>query len=200
MSRPREFEPAEVLDRALIAFWRLGYDACSISQLVKATGLQRQSLYNGFGDKDALFLAVLERYAQHSAAELTQLDRSDATLADVRAYMERVLAIQTSRGCGACLLVRTAFGPKIREPRVRKAVTAGAQAVRECFVRVVERALLSGELPKGTEAESCAAYLYAVLNGLAALTRTGGNEHQVAEVLSHTFHSLTRVRGARSAR
>lgn len=197
MSRPREFEEAEVLDRALVAFWRLGYDACSIGQLVKSTGLQRQSLYNTFGDKDALFLAVLKRYEQHSAAELAQLDRPDATLADVRAYMERVLAIQASRGCGACLLVRTAFGPQIREPRVRKAVTAGAQAVRECFVRVVERAVLSGDLPKDTEPESCAAYLYTVLNGLAALTRTGGNTHQVEEVLSHTFRSLERPGRAR---
>jgi TetR/AcrR family transcriptional repressor of nem operon len=197
MSRPREFEEAEVLDRALVAFWRLGYDACSIGQLVKSTGLQRQSLYNSFGDKGALFLAVLKRYEQHSAAELAQLDRPDATLADVRAYMERVLAIQAARGCGACLLVRTAFGPQIREPRVRKAVTAGAQAVRECFVRVVERAVLSGELPKDTDPESCAAYLYTVLNGLAALTRTGGNAHQVAEVLSHTFRSLRRARRAR---
>lgn len=194
MSRPREFEEAEVLDRALAAFWRLGYDACSIDQLVKATGLQRQSLYNTFGDKDALFLAVLKRYEQHSAAELSQLDRADASLADVRAYMERVLAIQAARGCGACLLVRTAFGPQIRDPPVRKAVTAGARAVRECFVRVVERGALAGELPKGTDPESCAAYLYAVLNGLSALTRTGGSADQVAEVLSHTFRSLKRAR------
>jgi TetR/AcrR family transcriptional repressor of nem operon len=197
MSRPRQFEEAEVLDRALGAFWRLGYDACSIGQLVKSTGLQRQSLYNSFGDKDALFLAVLKRYQQHSAAELAQLDRPDATLADVRAYMERVLAIQASRGCGACLLVRTAFGPQIREPRVRKAVTAGAQAVRECFVRVVERGVSSGELPKHTDPESCAAYLYTVLNGLAALMRTGGEPHQAAEVLSQTFRGLTRARRTR---
>jgi TetR/AcrR family transcriptional repressor of nem operon len=197
MSRPREFEEAEVLDLALAAFWRLGYEACSISELVKSTGLQRQSLYNSFGDKDALFLAVLKRYQQHSAAELAQLDRPDITLADLRAYMERVLAIQAARGCGACLLVRTAFGPQVREPRVRKAVTAGARAVRECFVRVVERAVRSGELPKDTEPESCAAYLYAVLNGLAALTRTGGEAHQAADVLDQTFRGLTHARSSR---
>jgi TetR/AcrR family transcriptional repressor of nem operon len=192
MSRPREFQEEEVLDRALLAFWRLGYDACSIGHLVKATGLQRQSLYNGFGDKDGLFLAVLARYQQHSAAELAQLDLPEAKLSDVRGYMERVLAIQASRGCGACLLVRTAFGPQIREPRVRKAVTAGAQAVRACFVRVLERAVLAGELPKGTDAEQCAAYLYTVLNGLAALTKTGGSAEHVAAVLRHTFSSIAR--------
>jgi TetR/AcrR family transcriptional regulator, transcriptional repressor for nem operon len=197
MNRPREFQEEEVLDRALMAFWRLGYDACSIGHLVKSTGLQRQSLYNGFGDKDALFLAVLKRYEQHSAAELSQLDRPETKLSDLRAYMERVLVIQASRGCGACLLVRTAFGPQIREPRVRKAVTAGAEAVRACFVRVIERAVLSGELPRDTDPEQCAAYLYTVLNGLAALTKTGGSAEQVSAVLTHTFSSIVRARSKR---
>ena len=194
MSRPREFEEEQVLDRALSAFWRLGYDACSIGHLVKSTGLQRQSLYNGFGDKDGLFLAVLARYEQHSTAELAELERADAPLPALRAYMERVLAIQATRGCGACLLVRTAFGPQIREPRVRKAVTAGAQAVRSCFVRVIERARLSAELPKDTDAEPCAAYLYTVLSGLGALSKTGGSPEHVAAVLNHTFASITRSR------
>jgi len=197
MNRPREFQEAEVLDRALMAFWRLGYDACSISDLVKSTGLQRQSLYNGFGDKDGLFLAVLKRYEQHSASELAKLENASAGLSDLRDYMERVLEIQATRGCGACLLVRTAFGPQIRNPRVKKLVTAGAQAVRECFVRVIERAVLSGELPAGTEPTHCAAYLYTVLNGLAALTRTGGSSEQAAAVLTHTFDSIARSRRAR---
>ena len=192
MSRPREFEEAEVLDRALSAFWRLGYDACSIGHLVKSTGLQRQSLYNGFGDKDGLFLAVLARYEQHSAAELAALEQAPEKLPALRAYMERVLAIQASRGCGACLLVRTAFGPQIREPRVRKAVTAGAQAVRACFGRVLERARLAGELSKSTDPEQCAAYLYTVLNGLAALSKTGGSPEHVSAVLNHSFDSITR--------
>lgn len=191
MSRPREFEEAEVLDRALSAFWRLGYDACSIGHLVKSTGLQRQSLYNGFGDKDGLFLAVLARYETHSAAELAKLEQAAPHLPALRAYMERVLALQATRGCGACLLVRTAFGPQIREPRVRKAVTTGAQAVRSSFARVLERALLSGELPKGTDSEPCAAYLYTVLNGLAALSKTGGRAEHVDSVLNHAFDSIT---------
>ena len=197
MSRPREFDETEVLDRALLTFWRVGYDACSIRDLVKSTGLQRQSLYNGFGDKDALFLAVLKRYEQHSASALAELDRPEATLMDLRGYMEGVLAIQATRGCGACLLVRTAFGPQIRNPRVRKVITAGAEAVRACFVRVIQRAVLARQVPEQTEPEYCAAYLYTVLNGLAALIKTGGSSEQVAAVLDHTFASLSRARRTR---
>ncbi len=194
MSRPRLFDEAKVLDRALVAFWRQGYDACSIGDLVKVTGLERQSLYNTFGDKDALFLAVLRRYEVHSASYLAQLERPDVKLSDLRKYMEAVLDVQVSRGCGACLLVRTAFGPQIKDARVRRAVNMGARAVRACFVRVIERAVHSGELESTVNPEHIAAYLYTVLNGLAALMRTGGTSDQVSGVLTHTFKSITRRR------
>lgn len=196
MNRPRLFEEEDVLDRALLAFWRLGYDACSIGDLVKSTGLQRQSLYNSFGDKEALFLAVLQRYEEHSASELSKLDRGETPLRDLRRYMEAVLAIQTTRGCGACLLVRTAFGPQIQNPRVRRVVATGAQAVRESFARTVKRAILAGELPRGTEPAHCAAYLYTVLNGLAALIKTGGSAAHVAAVLDLTFATINRSQQA----
>ena len=187
VNRPRDFLEDEVLDRALMAFWRLGYEACSITQLVKYTGVQRQSLYNSFGDKDGLFLAVLKRYEAHSAAELAALRTPEATLSDVRRYMERVLGIQSARGCGACLLVQTAYGTQIRNARVRRVVMSGASAVRAGFVGAIERAVRRGELPERTHVEQYAAYLYAVLNGLSALRRTGGSDEQVAAVLNQVF-------------
>jgi TetR/AcrR family transcriptional regulator, transcriptional repressor for nem operon len=190
VSRPREFDETEVLDRALAAFWLLGYDACSIEHLVKVTRVQRQSLYNRFGGKNGLFLAVLGRYREHSKKELDNLSRPEAGLAELRDYMERVLNIQTSRGCGACLLVRTSFGPQIREARVRKVVTTGAEEVRSAFMRLAERAVALGEMPVGTDPQQCAAYLYTVLNGLAALSATGAAQH-VTMVLDRTFQSLT---------
>jgi AcrR family transcriptional regulator len=192
MREPPDSGTAEVLDRALAAFWRLGYEACSIAQLVKSTGLQRQSLYNRFGDKEALLVAVLRRYRAHSSAELRRLDHPDATLSDLRTYMERVLAIQSERGCGACLLVRTSFSHQMRLRPVRRSVLAGAREVRARFAKTIERAVGRGEVPKETNPEQCAAYLYTVLNGLAALAGTGGTSEQVAEVLSHTFRTIER--------
>ena len=64
MARPRQFEEAEVLERAMSQFWKAGFGATSVSDLEQATGLPRVSLYNAFGDKSALFRASLERYQQ----------------------------------------------------------------------------------------------------------------------------------------
>lgn len=59
MARPRNFDEHDVIDRAADVFGRLGYAACSVDDLVDATGLQRGSLYKAFGSKRSLFEQVL---------------------------------------------------------------------------------------------------------------------------------------------
>src|SRR5213083_2130783 len=62
--RPRGFDEAQVLSRAMELFWLKGYAATAIADLEEATGLGRQSLYGAFGDKRGLFEQVVEHYEQ----------------------------------------------------------------------------------------------------------------------------------------
>ena len=59
--RPRSFDEGEVLEKARGVFWDLGYAATSLDDIVRATGLNRPSLYAAFGDKHALYMAALTR-------------------------------------------------------------------------------------------------------------------------------------------
>lgn len=61
MGRPRNFNEEDVIDCAARVFGRLGYTACSIDDLVEATGLQRGSLYKVFGSKRGLFEKILQK-------------------------------------------------------------------------------------------------------------------------------------------
>ena len=73
MPRPRTFDEADVLARARDAFWVNGYTATSISDLERATGLGRTSLYQAFGDKRALFDRVLTAYQDDGQASLERI-------------------------------------------------------------------------------------------------------------------------------
>ena len=70
MARPKEFDRDEALERALNLFREKGYEATSVGELVNAMGVQRQSLYDTFGDKHGLFRAALERYSQMRVEQL----------------------------------------------------------------------------------------------------------------------------------
>lgn len=60
--RPRQFDPDAALTQAACLFRRKGYGATSLNDLTEAMGINRPSLYAAFGNKDALFLAVVRRY------------------------------------------------------------------------------------------------------------------------------------------
>lgn len=66
--RPRQYDPERALANAAQVFWKHGYAATSLDDLVAATGMSRPSLYAAFGDKRDLYLKTLERYQQRSRA------------------------------------------------------------------------------------------------------------------------------------
>ncbi len=68
MARPRSFDPDEALDLARDVFWRKGLQGTSLDDITAATGLAKPSLYAAFGDKNALFLKVLDRYHERIVA------------------------------------------------------------------------------------------------------------------------------------
>jgi AcrR family transcriptional regulator len=70
--RPRAFDADAALDRALEVFWRQGYEGTALSDLTEAMGINRPSLYAAFGNKEALFAKVLDRYTDGPGAFAAQ--------------------------------------------------------------------------------------------------------------------------------
>src|SRR5260221_2346209 len=62
MARPKEFDQERALHRAISIFSQKGFAATSTDDLMRAMDLGRQSMYDTFGDKRALFLNALEVY------------------------------------------------------------------------------------------------------------------------------------------
>src|SRR6202166_477769 len=70
MGRPKNFNREGVLDRAIPVFWKHGFANTTVQHLEQATGVNKSGLYSEFKDKEDLFLASLERYAQVRGAEV----------------------------------------------------------------------------------------------------------------------------------
>lgn len=68
IGRPREFDLDEALERALRVFWKRGYEGSSLTDLTRAMGITKPSMYAAFGNKEQLFRKALERYAEGPAS------------------------------------------------------------------------------------------------------------------------------------
>jgi AcrR family transcriptional regulator len=121
--RPRSFNEGAALEKAMHVFWRKGYDAAALSDLTKAMGINPPSLYAAFGNKESLFLKVLERYAEGPAAYVMKalLAPTAREVAERRLYGAvdmmcdsshplGCLAAQASAKCGD---LRTSMGKKL---------------------------------------------------------------------------------------
>src|ERR1700722_299427 len=103
MAGVKQFDRDEVLERAMVVFWRNGFQATSIQDLVEATGVNRGSLYPTFGDKRGLFLAVLkhysERFGKPMMAQLNDPDPRKAIEGMFEAIIRRASDPRWPRGC-----------------------------------------------------------------------------------------------------
>ncbi len=172
MARPREFDEELVLERCLDLFWARGFAGVSVGELEQATGLGRQSLYAAFGDKRALFAAVLERYRGATERWLAPLLASDAGLATLRRYAWDALAAQDQHGASGCLAVKTLWDRGLDSDELQASARAAARRVRSALAQALERAGERGEVTPGDSAQR-ANLCFAALSGLAALRRSG---------------------------
>ena len=117
--RPRGFEPVAALEAAMKVFWREGYEGASIDRLARETDMPRATLYQVYGDKEGLFLAAVEHYADTRAARVASaLGPSGALRQDLDAFFAAVIDLATSdpeaRGCLISCVLADAAGANLR--------------------------------------------------------------------------------------
>ncbi len=105
MARPRSFSTENAVEAAKAVFWSKGYQDTAISDLERATGLSRSSLYAAFGTKQAIFELALESYQRDFIGpRLAPMERPDADTGDIEAFFTGLAGFfrtgpQTRRGC-----------------------------------------------------------------------------------------------------
>jgi TetR/AcrR family transcriptional repressor of nem operon len=110
MARPQIFNQQLVVAKAIECFWRKGYSATSLADLLQAMNISRSSFYNSFGDKRQLFEMCLQGYGQQleRILAMTLLNDKLTGLQAIKAFLQLVLST-SDRDLAAkgCLLVNT---------------------------------------------------------------------------------------------
>jgi TetR/AcrR family transcriptional regulator, transcriptional repressor for nem operon len=111
MARPLEFDRPQAVNKALVLFWRKGYQASSLADLLAAMGIGRSSFYAAFTDKRGLYIECLDLFAARTL-ELLRRARAEMPPVDaLQSFFERSFigarGVGAARGHWGCMLVNT---------------------------------------------------------------------------------------------
>ena len=172
MSRPRDFDEATVLDAAIDQFWSHGYGATSVRDLGEAMGLGPASLYNAFGDKNALFSQCLVRYLdKNMRSRIARMEQSFTPRDAVRTFLEQTVteSLNDPRGC---MLVNAALEVAPHDARVNDVVAARLKELETFFHGRIAAGQADGSIASKRPAEDLASLLLTTVLGLRVLART----------------------------
>jgi TetR/AcrR family transcriptional repressor of nem operon len=186
MARPKAFDVDEALERAMELFWRKGYGATSLPDLVQHMGIGRQSLYDTFGDKRQLFLRALDRYAAVMiGGALGRLESTGASLDDLAAFLEAVVAYQTGKQVRtACLMINSAMELAVTDNEVARRANAHHQRMEGAFRRALEHAETHGEIHPLLPVDTVARHLVATVLGMVVAAKSGADSAVLRDMAS----------------
>ncbi|MBX7514300.1 TetR/AcrR family transcriptional regulator [Qipengyuania sp. GH38] len=147
IGRPADQAKREaILAAAARSFFEKGFAATSIEQVAADAGVSKVTIYNHFGDKQALFAASVDRECatMRSSLELTSLptgtlrQRLTAIAEAMVAFLTRDEMVQFDRRIAA----ETERDPTIGEAFLQ----AGPYRMRKAFAGLLDTMVASGEL------------------------------------------------------
>jgi TetR/AcrR family transcriptional repressor of nem operon len=134
MSRPVEFDVPKTMDKALVLFWRKGYQGTSLADLLEAMGIGRSSFYAAFGDKRSLFIACLDLFGQRTKDMVRQARLQMAPLDVLHNFFEhQFLSHNASRLQCGCMLVNTVLELAEVDPELSARASGHLAEMQEVF-------------------------------------------------------------------
>jgi TetR/AcrR family transcriptional repressor of nem operon len=172
-------------------FWSKGYEATSLDDLLRRTGLARQSLYNGFGGKHALFLAALRRYEEQSSDMLRESFEGDRTVRE--ALLTFMLAIvdrnEEARRRG-CFMVNSAVELSPHDPETAKLVASQHRFMEKFLRQALERAQARKEIAADKDPRALARFLVGFLNGLNVVAKVNPDRAALRDMVKVALQAL----------
>jgi AcrR family transcriptional regulator len=179
--RPRAFDPDEALEKAMRVFWEKGFEGASLTDLTRAMGINRPSLYAAFGNKEKLFRLAMDRYGRGPAAHVCKaLEAPTAREVAERCILGTAELLGDPSHPPGCLAVNAfvAGGDEAVRDEMAARRFAAIEALRKRFAR----ARKEGDLPEGADPAALALYISTVTQGMSVLAASGAKKNDLLRV------------------
>lgn len=192
MPRPKSFCKEDVLKKAMELFWQKGYEATSVQDLVEHLGINKQSLYDTFGDKQTLYSAALKNYRAEHEMQLSEMNFEGSS---VKATFRKLFEKAISNTCEdpqkkGCFLNNATVELASQNKEIGAICTDWMKSFETKFGKLIKQGQNTGEIRKELDAESTVAYFYVVLSGLAAVGKINEDRKKLEKVIENTLAIL----------
>jgi len=191
MGRPRQFDREEALNAATRVFIEFGYEATSIQHLVDAMGINRASLYDTYGDKETLFLEVLDRYDDWAYAELHAcLEAQESKVEGLRSWFYRVVEQGSNRRHPGCLMVNSTVERALRDEDCAARAARNFRRSEEAYYGALVEAQRLGEISEDRNLRALARFLAGTIRGIRVSAKATGDYQTLKDIADIALSNL----------
>lgn len=191
MPRHKEFDQEQALRGAIAAFSQKGFAATSTDDLVAAMNIGRQSMYDTFGDKRALFLKALEFYSRENiSAMVAELRKPGSPLANIRNVLIQFTERKDLSPPYGCMGVNAICEFGLTDQEVLEAMQDAAKLQRLAFLETLRKAKKARELSPDTDIADLADFINVTLAGLRVAAKSGMSRfalRRIVEIATKVF-------------
>jgi TetR/AcrR family transcriptional repressor of nem operon len=194
MARPREFNPDEVLDRAIDYFSRHTYRATTVRGLARHMGIARSSFYNTFGDKHRVYVLALTRYLERLQADQSRLYAQteasiDGLCRNLLLAIESYLTGPEGHDWGM-FAVSATFETILFDPQVHRLLLANHQVFRGILQGFFVRCQSAGTISARRSPKALAHYMVGVISSLTTLARLDPDREVLEDIVAVALDAL----------
>lgn len=183
MPRVKLFDENEVLTKAMSLFWKQGYSATSVRDLVNHLGINRASLYDTFGDKEQLFKKSFELYRRTSMEGLTLFFQSQSNVRDgfsklFNIAIEEAILDIDRKGCFV-VNITTELIPN--DESFLKALERNKRDIENLFYEYLKKGKEKGQLKDNKDLKSISSLYYTLYSGIKVVSKIERNKKELTK-------------------
>ena len=186
MPRVKLFDEDEVLIKAMNLFWKQGYSATSVQDLVNHLGINRASIYDTFGDKDKLFKKSFQFYRKQSREGLIQFfdDNPNVKLGFTQLFENAIQEAINDKERKGCFVVNTITELVPNDESLNEVLEINKQDFINIFFEYLKKGKEEGQLKTNQDLKSLATLFYTLYNGIRVVSKVRPNKKELTDSIN----------------
>ncbi|MEM1369097.1 MAG: TetR/AcrR family transcriptional regulator [Cyanobacteria bacterium P01_H01_bin.15] len=173
----KQFDTEVALEQAMKLFWAYGYEATSLSELLKTMGIGKKSLYDTFGNKQSLFLKALDHYAHITVRDIrARLSADGSSLFNLKQLLRDWYEMNNQPDSCGCMFGTNIADFNMSDEVIAKTMRGYLQQLEDVLSAALVRAKAEGELKPESEPRNLARLILCSSQGMALIGRVMNND------------------------